>query len=104
MDSLKISDLLNAISDDASLDLFRLIALTDGRTEHLKNKMQITRKQYYSRIFKLVRCGLVQKQDGGHSLTAIGRILYEAQACIESALDYRRTRADNSLKVAESIP
>ena len=102
MDSIKISNVLDAVSDDASLELFRLVALTDGNTSDLlRSKMQITRKQYYSRLYRLVKCGLVMKKDDGYLITAFGRVLYEAQASIESALrNYWRIKAVDSLKVA----
>ena len=105
MESIKISDVLDAISNDASLELFKLIALTNGSSELLRSKMQITRKQYYSRLYRLVQCGLVKRKDDTYFLTGLGRVLYEAQATIESALNnYWRIRALDSLDVADGIP
>jgi DNA-binding HxlR family transcriptional regulator len=105
MESIRISDVLDAISNDASLELFKLIALTNGSSELLRSKMQITRKQYYSRLYRLVQCGLVKRKDDTYFLTALGRVLYEAQATIESALNnYWRIRAVDSLGVAEGMP
>jgi len=105
LESIKISDVLDAISNDASLELFKLIALTNGSSELLRSKMQITRKQYYSRLYRLVQCGLVKRKDDTYLLTGLGRVLYEAQATIESALNnYWRIRALDSLKDADGIP
>jgi len=105
MVSIKISDVLDAISNDASLELFKLIALTNGNSELLRGKMQITRKQYYSRLYRLVQCGLVKRKDETYSLTGLGRVLYEAQATIEGALNnYWRMKAVDSLGVADGIP
>ena len=95
-----MSDVLDAVSNDASLELFKLIALTNGSSELLRSKMRITRKQYYSRLYRLVRCGLVKRRDDIYFLTALGRVLYEAQATIESALiNYWRIKAVDSLEV-----
>ena len=85
MESNRISDVLDAVSHDASLELFKLIALTNGSSELLRSKMRITRKQYYSRLYRLVLCGLVKRKDDTYFLTALGRVLYEAQATIEVA-------------------
>jgi DNA-binding HxlR family transcriptional regulator len=105
MVSIRLSHVLDAISNDASLELFKLIALTNGSSELLRSKMQITRKQYYSRLYRLVQCGLVKRKDDTYFLTALGRVLYEAQATIESALSkYWRIRAVDSLGVDEGIP
>ncbi|TLY06033.1 MAG: hypothetical protein E6K92_00250 [Thaumarchaeota archaeon] len=100
MESNRISDVLDAVSNDASLELFKLIALTNGSSELLRSKMRITRKQYYSRLYRLVRCGLVKRKDDTYFLTALGRVLYEAQATIESALiNYWRIKVVDSLEV-----
>ncbi len=105
MESIKISDLLDAISDEASLELFRLVAITNGSSDLLRSKMQITRKQYYSRLYRLVQCGLVKRKNDDYFLTALGMVLYEAQATIESALSsYWRIKAVDSLELAEGIP
>jgi len=96
---------LDAISDDASLELFRLVALTNGTSDVLRSNMKLTRKQYYSRLFKLVQCGLIKRNDNKYFLTALGRVMYDAQATIENALNnYWKIKAIDSLKVAEGIP
>ena len=105
MGPVKTSTVLDAISDDASLELFKLIALTNGTSDVLRSNIKITRKQYYSRLFKMVQCGLVKRKDNKYFLTALGRVMYDAQATIENALsDYWKIHAIDSLKVAESIP
>jgi hypothetical protein len=88
MDPIKISTVLEAISDDASLDLFKLIAITNGTSDVLRSNMNITRKQYYSRLFKLIHCGLIKRHDNRYCLTALGRVTYDAQTTIENALQH----------------
>jgi predicted transcriptional regulator len=105
MGSIKSSDVLNAISDDLSLELFKLVALTKGSSEILRSKMDLTRKQYYSRLHRLVRQGLIAKKDNHYSLTTLGTVLHQAQATIESALtNYWRIKAVDSIGIAEGIP
>lgn len=105
MGPVKTSAVLEAVSDDASLQLFKLVALTNGTSDVLRSNMKITRKQYYSRLFKLAQCGLIKRQDSKYFLTALGKVMYDAQETIESALNnYWKIKAIDSLKVAEGIP
>jgi predicted transcriptional regulator len=106
MTPVKLSDVLDAISDDDALELLKLVAITGGSSsEVLRSRMTITRKQYYSRLFKLTRCGAVKKTDNVYSLTMLGKALYDAQAAIESALgNYWKIRAVDSIEVVDGIP
>jgi predicted transcriptional regulator len=105
MGPVKISAVLDAISDDASIELFKLVALTNGTSDVIRSNMKITRKQYYSRLFKLVQCGLIKRKDNKYFLTTLGRVMYEAQATIENALkNYWKIKAIDSLGMADGIP
>src|SRR5919197_3429876 len=76
---LSISDILNAVSDDKALVLFKTIALANYRSDSLRSKTKLTRKQFYSRISNLIRIGLVKRNNGKYSLTACGRVIYYVQ-------------------------
>jgi len=105
MRSLKTSIVLNAVSDDASLELFKLVALTNGTSEVLRSRMDITRKQYYSRLCNLVQCGLIKRKDSKYFLTALGRVMYDAQITIENAvIDYWKIKAIDSSRITSDIP
>lgn len=105
MRSLKTSIVLNAVSDDASLELFKLVALTNGTSEVLRSRMNITRKQYYSRLCNLVQCGLIKRKDSKYFLTALGRVMYDAQITIENAIsDYWKLKAIDSIRITSDIP
>jgi predicted transcriptional regulator len=96
---------LQAVSDDASLELFRLVALTNGTSEVIRSNMKITRKQYYSRLYKLVQCGLIKRKDNRYFLTTLGKVMYDAQGTVENALsNYWKIRAVDSLGIADGIP
>ncbi len=105
MRSLKTSIVLNAVSDDVSLELFKLVALTNGTSELLRSRMNITRKQYYSRLYNLVQCGLIKRKDGKYFLTALGRVMYDSQITIENAImDYWKIKAMDSVRITRDIP
>lgn len=104
MRSLKTSIVLNAVSDDASLELFKLVALTNGTSELLRSRMDITRKQYYSRLYNLIQCGLIKRKDRKYFLTALGRVMYDSQITIENAIkDYWKITAMDSIGITRDI-
>ncbi len=105
MGPVKISAVLDSVSNEAALELFRLVALSGGSSEVLRSKMKITRKQYYSRLFKLVHCGLIKKKDNQYFLTTLGKVMYDAQATIDNAIaSYWKIKAIDFLEIAKGIP
>ena len=62
---------LRAIADDKSLELFKTIAQGTIDSENLKSKTKLTRKQYYSRLSRMTKAGLVRKKSGKYLLTCL---------------------------------
>jgi predicted transcriptional regulator len=60
--------------------------------------MNLSPKQYYSRLSGLVDAGLIRKFEGRYLLTLVGKIVYNAQINIGKALSYYW-----KLKAIESI-
>jgi predicted transcriptional regulator len=91
--------ILKKISDHETLTLFKTIALSneDRGSEHLKG-MNMTDKQYYSRISRLTDSGLIKRHKGKYSLTLLGKIVYDTNMTINQALNYYW-----KLKAIESI-
>lgn len=105
MEPPKIAEIMSAISDDPSLELFKLVAQANCNSHDLKSKTKLTRKQYYSRLYRLTRCGLIKRRDNMYSLTTFGRILFDAEATVENALgNFWRIKAIDSLEVVDGIP
>jgi predicted transcriptional regulator len=100
-----VDSVLASISDNQSLELFRLIAVTNGTSETLRTKINLTRKQYYSRLSRMTKAGLVKRKNGRHSLTAFGKVVYDAQTTIEKAVNsYWKLKAIDSLEMSEDLP
>ena len=96
---------LAAISDKQSLDLFRYIAGTNGDSDSLRAKMNLTRKQYYSRLSRMIKVGLVKRKNGKHFLTAFGKVVYDAQTTIEKAVtNFWKLKAVDSLEMSDELP
>jgi hypothetical protein len=103
---ISIADVLDTISDDKSLVLFNTIALSnsDG-SDILISKLNLTRKQYYSRISKLVKVDLVVRKNRKYFLTSLGKIVYDAQKIIGNAVgDYWKLKAVDTLEITDQMP
>lgn len=97
--------ILRTISDDKSMDLFRTIASGSIDSESLKGKTKLTRKQYYSRLSRMTKAGLVRKKSGKYTLTAFGKVIYDSQATVDSALsNFWKLKAIDSLEMSNELP
>jgi predicted transcriptional regulator len=83
-----ITDVLKKISDDKALSLFNSIAISRGFRNIILREMNLSPKQYYSRLSGLVDAGLIRKFEGRYLLTLVGKIVYDAQINIGKALSY----------------
>lgn len=83
-----ISLILRKISDDKSLVLFNIIALSKGAGRIPLKRMNLSTKQYYSRILGLTSAGLIKKKQGHYYLTALGKVVYDTHEIIGKALTY----------------
>ena len=89
--------ILKRISDEKTLALFNSIAIS-GEKPVLLSKSNLTAKQYYGRISGLMDAGLIKKRNRRHSLTTLGKIVYDSHMTIGKALSYY-----SRLKSIESI-
>jgi DNA-binding transcriptional ArsR family regulator len=100
--SPKDVDVLKALSDSRSLDMFRSIAKRNVESQELTRGL--SRKQYYFRMRQLLKAGLVQRIKGSFSLTCLGAIVYHAQVVIESGVNnYWKLKAIDSIQASREI-
>jgi hypothetical protein len=98
-----ITSALKRISDDKSLTLFNSIAVTNGETYIPIKAMNLTTKQYYSRVSGLLNTGLIKRHKGKYSLTLLGKVVYDAQMIIGKALTYYwKLKAIESIEMSAS--
>ena len=71
---VSLLEILKAISDGKSLRLLNLMARGDEPKER-----DISRKEFYSRISRFVKTGMVGRRHGKHFLTPFGKTIYEIQ-------------------------
>jgi len=97
-----LAGVIKLISDDKSLLIFCTIYLASGdSSETIRAELKLTRKQYYSRISRLIKAGLVKRQKGKYFLTAFGKVIYDSQKLLGTAVkNYWKLKAIDSLGVA----
>ena len=72
------STIFKSLADTGSLDLFNRIAVGNNKIKslELQKESNLTRKQYYSRVSRLVKTGAVRRKNGIIRLTAYGKIIF----------------------------
>jgi hypothetical protein len=101
MEPLSVAKVFDAISNESSLAVFRTIAVTKGDSDVLRTKLNLTRKQYYSRISTLLKADLIKRVNGIYSLTLFGEILFDATSTLEKAFNnsYWKLKAIDSFEM-----
>jgi predicted transcriptional regulator len=114
-DSLSVETVFSAISDNKSLSLFNIIGIMSSYASDeqptggiLISRMNLTSKQYYMRINRLVDAGLITKKRTRFVLTSLGRVVYETHKIIGVAIQNRwKLQAIDSIhtsQLADRLP
>jgi hypothetical protein len=92
------------ISDDKALTLFNSIAVSNGDKYIPLKEMNLTTKQYYSRVSGLLNAGLIKRHKGKYFLTLLGKVVYDCQLTIGKALTYHwKLKAIESIEMSASV-
>jgi hypothetical protein len=102
-DFLSVEHVLGILAVDKSLTLFNIIAAGSSSTHILKNKLELTRRQYYSRLSALVKAGVIKRGKGrNYYLSSFGKVVYDAQVIIGKALqNYWKLEAIDSVELPD---
>jgi hypothetical protein len=66
--------------------------------------MDLTTKQYYSRVSGMLNAGLIKRHKGKYFLTLLGKVVYDCQLTIGKALTYHwKLKAIESIEMSASI-
>lgn len=99
-------DILKALADDHILRIFEMTS--NGMSSSIENpgKIGLTRKQYYSRLQRLVKLGLIEKLEGKYRHTTLGTLVANTQIKpLEEALsNYWSLMAVDELKKSPVMP
>lgn len=100
-----VAQVFESLSDNVSLELFTTIAHESINSVLLRNKIKITRKQYYSRLSKMMKAGLIKRSSGKLVLTAFGKIVNEVQTTVLNASKNQwKLRAIDSIELSDELP
>jgi predicted transcriptional regulator len=83
-----VANIMKALADDKTLAIFKTIACSEPNTAILIAKIELTRKQYYSRLSLLMKNDLIKRKHGKYTLTALGKIIHNFLQKIENSMTY----------------
>ena len=98
-----ITSILKKVSDDKTLVLFNTIAVSSTNNDRYipLKEMNLSTKQYYSRIAGLLDAGIIKRYRGKYFLTMLGKVVYESQMIIGKTLAYYwKLKAIESLDIS----
>jgi hypothetical protein len=98
-------NILEAISDAASMDLFTLVANRESiHSDSLMSSCGLTKKQYYTRVQRLAQNGLIRRKSSVLSLTSFGKIVYDCKLRIDNAIaEYYSLKAIDAFRESKEL-
>jgi hypothetical protein len=86
-------DVFKALANPIDLRLFKLIATSTSNnsslaigSDFLQSRTKVTRKQFYSNMFRLVnKTGLIFKKRGHYTLSNYGKVVFHSLNIINKA-------------------
>lgn len=100
-----VANIFESLSDEESVKLFTIIAAHSPNSNDLRTKVALTRKQYYSRISRMIRVGVIKRKQGKLVLTAFGKIVYESQKFLEVASSSQwKLKVIDSIDLSDELP
>jgi hypothetical protein len=96
-------DILSLIAERKCSIIFRSIGEQNEPTELQITRLDMTRKQFYSRISQLLQNDLIKKTHGKYDLTLFGKVVFEIENKIQHSIDnYWKLKAIETLD--ENLP
>ena len=102
--SSSITSMLKVISDEKALVLFDKIVASGNNNRIISLKeINLSPKQYSSRISGFLKAGLIKRHKGKYKPTLLGRVVYDSQMVIEEALShYWKLKAIDQIEMSNS--
>ncbi|HEY7109247.1 MAG TPA: helix-turn-helix domain-containing protein [Nitrososphaeraceae archaeon] len=94
----KVQEVLEAFSDDISVNIFKIIERNAKNAKALKKELDISNKQFYDRIQKLIGVGLVKRKGTFYYATSFGSATFQAYVKIAKGIEYLQ-----EFKIIDSI-
>jgi predicted transcriptional regulator len=102
---ITVSSALRTLADPKIFAILENIAFSDIDRDFLFTHLNLSNREYYSRISCLLKNGIITKSKGKFSLTSFGRVVCNAQNLIGIALtNYWKLSAIDSLDSSRILP
>jgi predicted transcriptional regulator len=101
-----LAEIIQIISDDKSVLILQTIFLASGDTsEVLRTRLKLGRKQYYSKMSRMSKAGLVKRQKGRYFVTTFGKVIYDVHRLLVSAVkNHWKLKAIDSFANHDPLP
>ncbi len=101
-----LQKILAALADEHTLKMFRAASIGWKASPETRNDLELTRKQYYTRLQNLLKLQLIKKYQGVYRHTTLGSIVADNQLKpLEEALSqYWNLVAADELKRSKALP
>lgn len=100
---IELDKVMYALGDRKSLSIIKSIAKQPADTATLRSQLNLSRKQYYTRLSEMVDVGLIRKYRSNYTLTSFGKMVFDALGIIELGLtNYWKLKALDSLEFAKT--
>ena len=81
---------LHVLSDRTSVDIVNAVAENVTSSGNIRELLGLTSKQYYNRLSRLRKTGIIKRKDAKLTLTAFGQLIYHALLKIATAFRHSR--------------
>lgn len=96
---IELEKVIDSLGDRKSLSIFKYVAQEPSDTSTLRSQLDLSRKQYYTRLSEMVEVGLIRKYHSNYTLTSFGKMVYDALGIIELGLtNFWKLKALDSLE------
>jgi hypothetical protein len=83
-----VLQILQVIADHICINILNAIAKDSTNSENLMKLLNLTRKQYYDRSSRLLKIGLIRKENREINLTTFGQLVHHSLLKMASALEH----------------
>jgi predicted transcriptional regulator len=95
---------LKVIYDDISISMVEMIQNNSETADSLTDKLNITHKQYYDRITKLLKTGIIKHKSKVYYITSFGKLIYQAHFKIAKAtINLSTLKAIDAIKLRNDL-
>jgi predicted transcriptional regulator len=96
---------LDVLSDRMSLHIINVIAEKFTSTHNIRELLGLTSKEYYMRHSRLLKTGIIKRNDAKLTLTSFGQLIYRALLKIATAFrHYHELIIIDAIKSSAEMP